>query len=209
MARSSYFEQQQVIIDALNLFRFMQVLPIFRKFQESKGIIPEENGFHEYPVCYKTIDIDVNEALILQDLKQLQFEMIDHRNKPISIDHASLVFNVLGKFHALSFAFKDQNGEKFKELTNDFDEILLHEKGKAMKMYINSLKSKAFDCLIEGNDTNLINKLNQLFAESPFDVALSCVNGKTAEPYAIICHGDCWSNNTLFKHDKVRQIHIG
>lgn len=82
-----------------------EVLPMFRRFQESKGVIPEENGFHEYPKCYKTIDAEVDETLIFQDLKADHFEMFDRRQE-IGADHVRLIMNALGKFHALSFALR-------------------------------------------------------------------------------------------------------
>lgn len=82
-----------------------ELLPMFRRLQESKGIIPEENGFHEYPKCYKTIDAEVDESLIFEDLKADHFEMFDRRQE-IGADHVRLIMNALGKYHALSFALR-------------------------------------------------------------------------------------------------------
>lgn len=82
-----------------------EVLPMFRQFQESNGIVPEEIGFFEYPKCYKTIDTEIAESLIFQDLKANNFEMFD-RHQSITIDHVRLIMNTLGKYHALSFALR-------------------------------------------------------------------------------------------------------
>jgi hypothetical protein len=41
------------------------------------------------------------------------------------------------------------------------------------------------------------------FMQNYYDNMLKCVDGTAAEPYAFICHGDCWTNNFLFKYSKV------
>lgn len=82
-----------------------EVLPMFRRLQESNGLNVEKDRFHEYPKCYKTIDAVEDEALIFQDLKADRFEMFD-RFQMITIDHVRLVMKALGKYHALSFALR-------------------------------------------------------------------------------------------------------
>lgn len=93
---------------------YEEVLPMFRRFQESNGIIPEENGFYEFPNCYKTIDADENETLILQDLKADHFEMFD-RLQVITFDHVKLIMKALGKYHALSFALRVRSAADFQQ----------------------------------------------------------------------------------------------
>lgn len=94
-----------------------EVLPMFRRFQESNGIVPEVNGFYEYPKCYKTIDTEIDETLIFQDMKAYQFEMFD-RFQETTIDHVRLVMKTLGKYHALSFALRVRS-----DTISNFDEI--------------------------------------------------------------------------------------
>lgn len=102
-ARREKFRSRCFFMREIKLYG--DVLTAFHRFQESRGIIPDENGFHEFPKCYKTIDSDMNEALIFQDLRDEKFEMFD-RFAELTIDHVLLVMRTLGKFHAISFALR-------------------------------------------------------------------------------------------------------
>lgn len=75
------------------------------QFQESKGIIPSENGFHEIAPSYGTITEEYHEAIFLKDLADDGFEMYNRHNY-IPVDHAHLVMKILGKLHAISYAMK-------------------------------------------------------------------------------------------------------
>lgn len=102
-ARRESFSSRDAFLREIEMYD--EVLPMFRQFQESNCIIPEENGFHEYPKCYKTIRSDMDETLVLQDLRDGRFEMYC-RFKLITIDHVRLIMKALGKFHGLSFALR-------------------------------------------------------------------------------------------------------
>lgn len=38
------------------------------------------------------------------------------------------------------------------------------------------------------------------------DMVKELTTGKLAEPYAVICHGDCWNNNMLFKNEVCMEV---
>lgn len=84
---------------------YTEVLTMFRDFQESRGIVPDEDGFHEYADCFECIHSEANETLVLEDLRDEQFLMYD-RLIELPIEQVLLVMKVIGKFHALSFALK-------------------------------------------------------------------------------------------------------
>lgn len=179
----------------------MQVLPFFKEFQESKGIISVENGFHEYAKCLGTIDVEPNECLLLDDLTTKDFVMIDRRKENITVDHVILIMKSLGKLHAISFALKDQQPEKFKEITSNLTEIFLSSNSSIVD-YFEMMKQKLFDVISNEDDKHLKVKIEKLCEKSQFTIARECIAGELAEPYAVMCHGDCWTNNTLFKNDK-------
>lgn len=179
-----------------------QVLSYFKEFQQSKGIITEEEGFSQYPKCYRWLDVEPFECLMLEDLTLNDFTMIDHRREVITADHVNLVMKLLGRFHAISFALKDQQPEKFKKITSNLSEIFMTDGKSEMKDYFESLKQNVLDAISSENDLHLVEKVNALYVRSQFDIAAECVNSDLAEPYAVVCHGDCWTNNTMFKYDE-------
>lgn len=181
---------------------YFQILKTFRELQETNGIIPEENGFHQIPECYSFLDDDGHETLFFEDLRDNKFEMIDIRNEPITIEIAQIVFETLGKFHALSFSLKDKQPEKFQKLVEQIPEVLLTEGKNGLREYFQSFKPMICGVLRDDEEDKR-KKIENLFEKSFFDVSSKYVNGNDAEPYAVICHGDCWSNNFLYQFDEV------
>lgn len=102
-ARREAFSSRVLFLREIKMYD--EVLPMFRRFQESRGICVDKSGFHEYPKCYKTIDSDVDETVILEDLRRDRFEMFD-RMQVIRIEHVRLIMSALGKYHAISFALR-------------------------------------------------------------------------------------------------------
>lgn len=218
-ARRYTFSSRSCFLREIQMYD--EVLPMFRQFQESCGIIPEENGFHEYPKCYKTIDAELDETLIFQDLKVDQFEMFD-RFQVITIDHVRLIMKTLGKYHALSFALRvrslkfeqsntilirifvlqDQQPEQL-ERYSKMEENFMRNIDENLIIYLETMLNSVFGSLDQEGDEQLLEKVKEFFKPGHIAIMKECCNGELAEPYSVICHGDCWSNNMLFNYDKV------
>lgn len=183
---------------SLYLLNF-QLLPYFEEFQLGKGI--DQNGFNEFAKCYRSLDIEPNECLLLEDLTTSGFKMIDRHNEKITADHVNLVMQTLGKFHAISFALQDQKPEKFKEIISHLEEIFIYDGQEQLIEYFKVLQKIAMEAIPGIKDTDVAHKAEKIFKENFFQIASNCVKGELAEPYAVVCHGDCWSNNSLFKYD--------
>lgn len=177
----------------------------FRELQKSIGINIDEKGFREYSECYHTIDDDMSESLLIEDLKQTNFVMIDHRTEETSFEHACLVMSTLGKFHALSFASKDKSPGKLDAFAAKMSEILFRREDDYIGKVLDGQRKRIVDSLHDTNDSALIAKINKIFVEPVENAAYGCVEGQAAEPYAVICHGDFWNNNILFKYDEVNE----
>lgn len=132
---------------------------------------------------------------------------------------------VLGKFHALSFALrvslkiriasveidvtkniffslmKDQEPEKFETLKSMKDVFTQRKDDKVIVDYMNSLVDRAKTTLNKDTDADLIEKFTATFQGNLMHTMLQLVDGNLSEPNAVVCHGDCWNNNLLFKYD--------
>lgn len=180
----------------------MQVLPAFREFEESKGIITRKDGFHEYPDVYMCIDQEPIECIFLEDLTVNNFKMLNYRTEPITLDHVNLVMCGLAKFHAISFGMKNQQLEKFQKLTAPLSDILIRKDDKNMQDFLNFWPAAVIGAITDPNDAHIKQKIEQLYERKQMDIAADVVDGKSSEPFSVICHGDVWTNNTMFKYDK-------
>lgn len=128
--------------ERMNSFRnevyFYKVLaPELIKFQEENQIEKSE-GFLNFPKIYYA-DYDeklFKSIIVMEDLKDVGYKNVE-KHKPVDYDHAKLAVELLGRFHALSFALKKKKPEVFK---------------KFKKIYDNTaeiLESESFDGIIE------------------------------------------------------------
>lgn len=168
--------------------------PLYKKFQEEKGIDVEKEGFHHVPFCYKTLVDDPYEGLYFEDLKAKGFEMFD-RHKNVTKEQVVLVMKSLAKFHAISYSIKDQTPEliqSYQELTD----IFLQRKGdNNMNIWFETIKNQARDTISELTNPDLIDKLDNILKLNFFELLECCIESKAAEPYAVICHGDVSNEN--------------
>uniref|UniRef100_A0A336KVV2 CSON000421 protein n=1 Tax=Culicoides sonorensis TaxID=179676 RepID=A0A336KVV2_CULSO len=184
-----------------------ELLPVFYRFQKEKGINIEIDGFHHIPTCYQTLSEEFTEALFMQDLKLDGFQMYD-RCQEMTYDHALKAFETLAKFHAVSFAIKDQcpNDPAYKKAMESEDIWLARRGEKMMTEYMSGLSKRALGTLDLKIDAKIYERVETLLSEAYLDILEQVVDGSIAEPYAIVCHGDFWTNNILYKYEDQKPI---
>lgn len=174
-------------------------MPALRQFELSKG--EDRSGFTEYPKCYRTIDVDINECLIFEDLCVQGFTTIDRRTEEVTFDHLQLVMRSLGKLHAISFALKDQQPDKFNELASNLSEVFVRNDDPHLRMCFTKQAELAFEAVSGEGDAFLLAKVKKFYEREAIDIGADCLNPELTGDATVIAHGDAWQNNTMFRYD--------
>ncbi|KAF5292784.1 hypothetical protein FQA39_LY13829 [Lamprigera yunnana] len=174
---------------------YSTVFPQFEKFQSEKEIT---KPFRCYPQVYITSSEDHNETIILEDMCEKGFKSSE-RAFSLDYNHASLIVAELGRFHALSFALRDQRNSIFTKLANNLCDLEFH-KCPVFPLIIAEWYAECVKVLDPVTDRKAYTKFKE-FEKIFVSTAQNAVRPETAEPYAVVGHGDFWVTNFLFKYD--------
>lgn len=179
------------------IFVYAVLLPEFMKFQENKKI---KKPFKSFAKCFKTSVEYENESLIMEDMRQSGFVMKD-RKIPLDIHHVSLVLKQLAKFHALSYAIRDQDHGLFNMLKIKMEKNFMNEINKEeFRKHNDVIFDKARKVFHPVKEADIIKKFDECikaFHEDIWTIFPEDRNG----PYAVIRHADTWTNNILFAYE--------
>lgn len=84
------------------------------------------------------------------------------------------------------------------------DMFLNHDPQTLMQLFL-ALVGRAKNTISTKENEHLLKKFEAFFEDQNIGLNLLMVNGPNAEPYSVLCHGDCWTNNIMFK-DEVKKI---
>ncbi|GJQ82624.1 hypothetical protein Trydic_g19645 [Trypoxylus dichotomus] len=167
------------------------VYPAYLKFLDEKDV---RNGFKNAPKCY---GISPENIIVLENLQAQGYALFDRR-EIMDEKHIVSVLKTFAKFHAISFAFKDQHREKYDKLLEDWDgDHLTHlpKDSAGIRWYFDTIQ-EALDKLDPEKDRCILERCNaNVLVDCIVDVVKNC------NEYSIIAQGDCWCNNILFKYE--------
>lgn len=180
------------------IYMYAKVLPEFTKLQKEKGIV---NNFRSFAKYYNSTMEDLDEAIIMENMKELGFVLHD-RHTPLDYNHVLLVMKEYGKLHALSYALRDQKPELFKELSENAQEVLFKKMDftEATVKSIREQSERALASLDPVKHKVAYNKFKN-YQNNMIDVVVDIVQAEPAGKYGVIGHGDCWINNILYKYE--------
>lgn len=169
-------------------------------------LLPQLNGVlreHELsplavPEChYGTLE-KKKELIFLEDLRPRGFKMFDRR-KGLDVAHASLVLKELARLHAASLLLQKKDPEYSKDTLLHRGWINMTEDGSAIIKMLEGVMDTGILIMkkVGGYESSVTwaestkSKLREIFE-------------KQMEPckHQVICHGDAWNNNLLFKYDE-------
>lgn len=190
--------------DSYELFKrevyvYQKLHPQMQQFQIDHGMSFRDNqGFWAFPKCYSS---NYNEEhpeksfILMEDLSAEGFETKDSF-KMADFDHTKNIFIELAKLHGASFALKAKQPEVFAEfkLMNDLMcRLMTTDLMKDIAPRNCQLASELFSL-------PLIRDKILSFKDNLWKQIEVLLDAAKAEPFGVICHGDCWISNVMFNY---------
>lgn len=186
------FPLEAVYIREVNVYNVL--LPELCSLQD-KFKVPQSERF--VPVkCYRAESETFKEMILLEDMCVRGFRMMNRRES-LDCKHLKLILKKLASYHALSFALKKDDPEKFKELSKMASGM--EDYNPKFRYFLELSKNRAIEAL---DDPYMVKKITEWGAELVDKMAFF-ISPENVDPYSVMCHGDCWINNTLFRFEVI------
>ncbi|XP_059046740.1 uncharacterized protein LOC131842222 [Achroia grisella] len=191
-------EELRAQIQAQVLFRneglmYCEVLPALLQLQKEEGV-PEEDQLR-YAQCYGVLLDEPDEIILLEDLLESNFTMLD-RFTSLSNECIKLNLKNLALLHSLSLVFKKQEPNKFDEFKQKLvDCFVTMTEIPEFKFYIQSMENDAIQVLDDNKYKDAIRGTLTKAGELYKKIAKDEIRLK----YSVIIQGDGWTNNIMFK----------
>jgi thiamine kinase-like enzyme len=176
------------------IYFYSEICPAFKKFENEHHILKPFDSVPEYITCDRQVG---KEIIVFKDITKEGFEL---REKDLLLDdeHVRLIFKTYGHFHAISFCLKEQKPEEFERLSKSLSNIWKKytESGGLITILKSHLQT-AYEALDSSKHADIMEKLKK-YIENTLEIFSESLyyDGK----YFGILHGDCWSNNMMFKY---------
>lgn len=193
LSRRLTFRSDEFFRNEINFYEI--VLPALLKFQSSKNLT---DPFTNYAKIFLSYCDGVNDVICLEDASVQKFGSAV-RQEGIDYEHCKLTFKALAQFHAISIAMKNQEPKEFDKIRNAifetyYDDILWdwYEKFWERLCYV------AIDAVEKEFPGSIyLDKIKEFAVPERYKDMIKAA--KTYET-GVISHGDCWTNNFLYKY---------
>ncbi|XP_075982267.1 uncharacterized protein LOC142980648 [Anticarsia gemmatalis] len=174
---------------------YTEILPKFLYFQKRAGI-PEEEQI-KFPKCYGSSAEAPNEVIILEDLKPLDFIMLD-KTAPLPTDCVYSILKCFAAFHSLSFVMRQREPGTFDRYKSTlFDMWGAMPQKDDMREFFLSMEKDMISVL---EDPDYINMTKNKMSEALGQIA-KIKKEDMENKYSVIVQGDCWTNNVMFRFE--------
>ncbi|XP_062124123.1 uncharacterized protein LOC133837394 [Drosophila sulfurigaster albostrigata] len=176
---------------------YTEVLPKFEAVLREAG----DNTSLCVPCIYHSLE--PQQVMIFDDLVPLGYIVV--RDREPTMDEVRLAFSKLAKWHAVSFKMiKDQPEvfQKFKYSLMELPKITEDPFMYGIDFFIRMLDEvpdlKGYKPSLERIRENLVENFRAPFVEHR--------ENRQDDAYYVLCHGDLYIRNMMFKHDKVTNV---
>ncbi|XP_034256187.1 uncharacterized protein LOC117654110 isoform X2 [Thrips palmi] len=197
-------EQMQVGSFFDNEFHaYRTVLPALARFLADKAVddVKEPGLFPNTARCHEASSggEEGQDTLVLEDMRPLGFTMHDRR---VGLDehHVRAVFKSLSFLHAASMAMEAQRPKDFAKIRDLFTETLFDSNNPIMA-HVEEILKRTYVYIADRHPEG-----SEMYAKvkafiDGYGCTMERLVSRTATGNAI-SHGDCWTNNLLFKYKK-------
>lgn len=187
-----------VVLFEREVYFYKEILPIFIDFLKEKKIHVAEE-FSIYPKCFAALtEAKLDQYLIImENLKTMGYELWD-KKIPIDFDTVAYVLTELGKFHAISFAIRDQKKEIFDKMFKLREPFLDMFKGNGLaETMVSGSVQQTIDLLDNKAEIDVMKNVKENYEFWIKDLLKEDAAGR----FGVLNHGDLWNNNMMFSLD--------
>uniref|UniRef100_A0A2A4JCB8 CHK kinase-like domain-containing protein n=1 Tax=Heliothis virescens TaxID=7102 RepID=A0A2A4JCB8_HELVI len=180
---------------------YTEVLPKLVHLQKAAGV-PEEDLL-KYAKCYGSLYEPPNETLILEDLKESGYVMLN-KHESLSDECVRQVLKNFALLHSLSQVLKNKHPDKYAQITDNMNEVWTRIFNK--ERFANQAKLVEADVISVLEDDAHINLIKNKVGD--FLYLLPKLVNNEDKRYSVIQQGDAHTNNFMFKMDSMETIMI-
>lgn len=153
------------------------------------------------PECYHASLESKKEIIIFEDMRPKAYKMFD-RMKGLDGEHATLVVEELARLHAASVLLQEQIGaEKFTEKFECLEELFISNddfpEQLTFKGWFKNFVLSGAKIAEKLKNYSQVSAFLTEIAPTSLDILIKQMGSKS--PFKVVCHGDCWNNNLLFR----------
>jgi len=174
---------------------YTKIVPKIKKFLEEKG----QSKLLRIPRYLASYMDGENDFLVLEDVSPLGFGPAS-RQSCLDWAECIVILETLAKFHAISFAYKDQKKEDFKEITSYLTETYFgsHNWNWYQRFHKRLIDIAKHALMMECPNSKIEKQFNSYEFGTLYDKCTELCE-KRDGPTSVINAGDCWAPNFLVR----------
>jgi hypothetical protein len=176
------------------ILMYCEVLDRLDRLQIEGNVTPKDRFC--FPKCHRTFEDECGEGLIMADLNAEGYRMFN-RLDSLDLPHVELAIRKLAAYHASWFALKKDDPEFYARIVAQASTA--DEFNEQFPKFLNDLLEQTIKILETDEEKDKM----RVFGADIYDKMMNAVYFNDEETHRIICHGDCWTNNFLFKYKVV------